>query len=196
MPALLHPSRLLLLSGILAAVTLLPGAAFGQGSRSSRDDGRATGREAEEGGEVVIRRRAVFPRDPRPYQFGLHLEPAKKVTLVAPGLGTVASVLVEPGQESNAGAELVTLDSEEQELELKRAEALLNAEEQKGGRGGLLDAAQISVELAKLRLSRRRVRAPFTGTIYEVHVVAGPPAPPRDPPGAYPHPDQMISEKP
>lgn len=104
----------------------------------------------------------------------------KKVTLVAPGLGTVASVLAEPGRAATAGAELVTLDAEEQDLEVKHAEALLAAEVEQGGGSPLLEAAKIAVEIAKLRASRRSVRAPFAGTIYEVHVVAGQPVRPGD----------------
>ena len=111
--------------------------------------GRAAGqdRAAEEGGEVVLRRRAVFPRDPRPYQIGLHLEPAKKVTLVAPGLGTVASVIAEPGRDVTAGAELVGLDSEEQDLAVKRAEALVRA----AAAGAAKEAAQFDLRIAELR---------------------------------------------
>ena len=160
----------------LLAVPVEP--ASGQGA-----DRRVAGREAEEGGEVVIRRQAVSPRDPRPYQFGLHLEPLKKVTLVAPGLGTVVSVPAQPGKEANAGAELVTLDHEEQDLEVQRAEALLAAEKAANGPGlqDRVKAAELAVQLAKLRADRRGVRAPFAGTVYEVHVVAGQPVRPGDP---------------
>ncbi|WP_171188153.1 biotin/lipoyl-binding protein [Alienimonas chondri] len=131
----------------------------------------------------MIRRQAVFPRDPRPYQFGLHLEPSKKVTLVAPGLGTVASVIAEPGKEANSAAELVTLDSEEQDLEVARAEALLDVARAAEGPGAAASvrAAQAALDLVKLRASRRSVRAPFAGTVYEVHVVSGQPVRPGDP---------------
>ena len=145
--------------------------------------GQGADREPEEGAEVVIRRRAVLPRDPRPYQIGLHLEPAKKVVLVAPGLGTVASVLAEPGRAVNSGAELVRLDADEQALEVERAKALLAAERAAGGAGSehRVAAAEAAVKLAELRADRRGVRAPFAGTVYEVHVVAGQPVRPGDP---------------
>lgn len=171
----------LLLCG-LAVAAALPPLAPGQDRRSGRDGARDAGR-AESGGEgeVVIRRRAVLPRDPRPYQIGLHLEPAKKVTLVAPGLGTVAGVIAEPGKDANVGAELVSLDAEEQDLEVKRAEALLAAEKAGDANPHLVAAAEAAVQIAQLRADRRRVRAPFAGTVYEVHVVPGQPVRPGDP---------------
>ena len=185
MPVPPSPSRRpLLCCGLAAGALLLPDPAAGQGDRrTSRDGAASTSRQPDAGGEVVIRRRAVTPRDPRPYQFGLHLEPAKKVTLVAPGLGTVTSVIAEPGRDANVGAELVTLDSEEQDLQVTRAEALLAVAEAEGGpaRAAATRAAQAALDLAKLRASRRSVRAPFAGTVYEVHVVAGQPVRPGDP---------------
>ena len=156
----------------LAAALAAPAAAV----TSRLAAGQGAARDAEEGGEVVIRRRALFPRDPRPYQTGLHLEPAKKITLVAPGLGTVASVLAEPGKEVAAGAALVTLDSEEQDLEVKRAEALSKA----AGGGAEREAADLAVQIAKLRASRRTITAPFAGTVYRVPAVLGQPVRPGD----------------
>ncbi|QDT17899.1 efflux RND transporter periplasmic adaptor subunit [Alienimonas californiensis] len=179
-----HPVRRLILCGGLAAgLCVLPSSAAGQGGRSPAGGANAAGREPAAGGEVVIRRRAVAPRDPRPYQFGLHLEPAKKVTLVAPGLGTVAAVIAEPGKAANAGAELVTLDSEEQALEVEQAKALLEVAQAGAGpaKEAAVRAAQAALDLAKLRASRRSARAPFAGTVYEVHVVAGQPVRPGDP---------------
>lgn len=164
--------RLLVGGGLAAVLTTLPTVALAQSGTSNR--------EASEGAEVVIRRRAVFPRDPRPYQFSLHLEPAKKITLVAPGLGTVGSVIAEPGKQANAGAELVTLDAEEQKLEVERAKALLEVAKA-GGTPPAIRAAEIAVELAELRASRRSVRAPFAGRVYDVHVVPGQPVRPGDP---------------
>ncbi|MFH5804022.1 efflux RND transporter periplasmic adaptor subunit [Alienimonas sp. DA493] len=173
--------RLIVSGGLVASLFVLPSSAAGQGG--SGGGAGAADREPAAGGEVVIRRRAVLPRDPRPYQFNLHLEPAKKVTLVAPGLGTVDAVIAEPGKAVNAGAELVTLDSEEQDLEVQRAEALLEVSRAGGGPGreAAVRAAQAELDLAKLRASRRSVRAPFAGTVYEVHAVAGQPVRPGDP---------------
>ena len=171
----------------LVAALAVPAVGIAAARRAAGQD-----RAAEEGGEVVLRRRAVFPRDPRPYQIGLHLEPAKQVTLVAPGLGTVASVIAEPGRDVTAGAELVALDSEEQDLAVKRAEALVRA----AAAGAAKEAAQFDLKIAELRASRRTARAPFAGTIYEVHVVAGQPVRPGDPLVTLADASELVAEVP
>ena len=174
----------------LAAALAAPAA----GALARSAAGQGSDRPAEEGGEVVIRRRAVLPRDPRPYQIGLHLEPAKQVTLVAPGLGTVKSVLAETGKEVTAGSELVTLDREEEDLEVKRAQALAKAA--KGQGAAAEEAATIAVQIAELRASRRSVRAPFAGTVYRVEATPGQPVRPGDPLVTLADAGELVAEVP
>ena len=62
-------------------------------------------------------------------------------------------------------------------MEVERAKALAEAAEA----GPAKRAAEFAVQIAELRASRRKVRAPFAGTVYRVHAVLGQPVRPGDP---------------
>ena len=138
---------------------------------------------AGQGEEVVIRREAVAVRDPKPYQVSLHLDPVREVTLVAPGPGVVSTLTFEPGDSVNSQAELLRLETAEQDLLVERAEALLEVARAEGGPAAQakVRAAQAELKLAELRRDRQSVRAPFAGTVFRVHAVQGQPVSTGDP---------------
>ena len=154
-------------AAVLGCLTLLP-----RGPLPAQDAG-----SAGQGEEVVIRREAVAVRDPKAYQASLHLDPVREVTLVAPGPGTISSLTFEAGDDVNSQAELLRLDTAEQDLLVERAEALLEVANAETGPAAKarVRAAEADLKLAKLRRDRQSVRAPFAGTIFRVHAVEGQP---------------------
>lgn len=133
---------------------------------------------------------AVRPsRDPHDV-FLTFLEPAVDAPVIARSDGIVQAVLVREGQRVARGQALARLDSEEQRLEVDyvgalaaQAKAELDRAE-KGAAGQFvsrqtLDAARAKaaatradLELAKLALERRTLRAPVSGIVWQVRAEA------------------------
>ncbi len=118
--------------------------------------------------------------------FLTYLEPAIDAPVIARSDGIVRAVLAVEGQRVGAGQPLARLDSEEQKLEVDyvgalaaQAQAELDRAE-KGAQGEwisrqTLDAARAKaqasradLELARLALERRTLRAPVAGIVWQV----------------------------
>jgi RND family efflux transporter MFP subunit len=149
---------------------------------------RAARRQARGAGtvvDVVLVKPALDPHD----VFLTFLEPAVDAPVIARSDGIVQQVLVHEGQRVGQGQALATLDSEEQRLEVayvgalaKQAKAELERSE-KGAEGQwisrqTLDAARAKaahaadLDLAKLALERRTLRAPVAGIVWQVRAEA------------------------
>lgn len=152
-----------------------------------RQAGNAVDSSPTDGPEkVVIVREALRLTEPDKYQIALYLEPIRAVDLAAPVDGVIRTVHVEPGDALAQQAEAVRLDNTEQELLLKRAEANFRAAqiELRRARGAQdadlvelaeakAEAAKADAELARYRLERTGVRAPFAARVFRVTAVAG-----------------------
>lgn len=140
----------------------------------------ATGEEPK---QVVIEREPLLLKPAETYRVPLRLEAAKSVDISAQFDGVVNAVLIERGAVARPQAEVIRLDSKERQLELDRAKAAYQAAKithEAAGQGtardvaaALLDVAQADLDLAEHRLSQCNLRAPFDGTIQQVHVVEG-----------------------
>jgi membrane fusion protein (multidrug efflux system) len=136
--------------------------------------------------DVVLVKPALDPHD----VFLTFLEPAVDAPVIARSDGIVQSVLVREGQRVGQGQALASLDSEEQRLEVeyvgalaRQAKAELDRAE-KGAEGQwisrqTLDAARAKaaataadLDLAKLALERRTLRAPVAGIVWQVRAEA------------------------
>jgi RND family efflux transporter MFP subunit len=172
---------------LAAFAALLPAlAGLSCGSPGARGD---TARPAAAGTtaiDVVLVRPALDPQD----VFLTFLEPAVDAPVIARSDGIVRDVLVREGQRVGRGQALARLDSEEQRLEVDyvgalaaQAKAELDRAE-KGAEGQwvsrqTLDAARAKaaatradLELAKLALERRTLRAPVAGIVWQVRAEA------------------------
>jgi membrane fusion protein (multidrug efflux system) len=132
--------------------------------------------------DVVLVRPALDPHD----VFLTFLEPAVDAPVIARSDGIVQDVLVREGQRVGRGQALARLDSEEQRLEIDYVGALAaqaKAELERAEKGASsqvvsrqsLDAARAKaaatkadLELAKLALERRTLRAPVAGIVWQV----------------------------
>jgi multidrug efflux pump subunit AcrA (membrane-fusion protein) len=136
---------------------------------------------AAEGKPAVIERAPLVLRPAEKFQIPLHLEAAKSIDLAARRDGAVASVLVKLGDKVQVQAEAVRLDTQERQLELKRAQAAHKAalaEQTKSppndeGAAARVDVAKADLELAQLRLEQCNVHTPISGTVVKIHVVDG-----------------------
>jgi RND family efflux transporter MFP subunit len=170
-------SVLFALPALLACACLAGDASAFQGDIVARGGGER---------EVIVKREAIQVIDQREYKAALHLDPIRKVDLVAPSDGTVLTLLVKPGQKVKPQTEAARMDDSRAALLLKRARAELQAmtlEEkiaQSKGDADLaaaatarVEAAKADVELAEQGIDRLVVRAPFSGEVVSVHVADG-----------------------
>jgi len=122
--------------------------------------------------------------------FLTYLEPAVDAPVITRSDGIVVAVLAQEGQRVKAGQALARLDSEEHRLEVEYVGALAaqaKAELERAEKGAegqwisrqSLDAARAKasatradLELAKLALERRTLRAPVSGIVWQVRAVA------------------------
>ena len=178
------PSGLVRALGLLIVICNLNGTT---GCTPSRQEGaRAASTTTRTATSTTLDVVAVRPgQDPRD-AFLTFLEPAVDAPVIARSDGIVSQVLVHEGQRVAAGQPLARLDSEEQRLEVAYVGALAAqaraelSRAEKGAEGEwvsrqTLDAArakaaatQADLELAKLALERRTLRAPVTGTVWQV----------------------------
>jgi len=132
--------------------------------------------------DVVLVKPSLDPHD----VFLTFLEPAVDAPVIARSDGIVQQVLVREGQRVGRGQALAHLDSEEQRLEVDYVGALAaqaRAELERAEKGAssqwisrqTLDAARAKaaasradLELAKLALERRTLRAPVAGIVWQV----------------------------
>jgi multidrug efflux pump subunit AcrA (membrane-fusion protein) len=136
---------------------------------------------AGEGKPAVIERAPLVLRPSEKFQIPLHLDATKSINLAARRDGAVASVLVKLGDKVQPQAEAVRLDTQERQLELKRAQAAHKAAVAEQGKsppndeGALarVDVAKADLELAQLRLDQCNVHTPIGGVVVKVHVVDG-----------------------
>ncbi len=161
----------------------------GAATKSDSAGEDAPSSESEGPPRVELTLQPLRLRDPRAYQVSLHLDPARRVTVVAPIDSVVQAVDVTPGTRVKAQDAMVRLDEAELRLRLRRAEALYRAAELELARVqarpaeedeyavGLakahLEAREAERDLARLQLERATRRAPFDGLILAVHVAAG-----------------------
>ena len=136
--------------------------------------------------DVVLVKPSLDPHD----VFLTFLEPAVDAPVIARSDGIVQAVLVREGQRVARGQALARLDSEEQRLEIDYVGALAaqaKAELERAEKGATsqwisrqtLDAARAKaaatradLELAKLALERRTLRAPVAGIVWQVRAEA------------------------
>lgn len=168
-------------SGVLVVLALAGCAPAKSGGETARATSARSG---------VIDVVAVRPsRDPHDV-FLTFLEPAVDAPVIARSDGIVQAVLVREGQRVARGQALARLDSEEQRLEVDYVGALAaqaKAELDRAERGAAgqfvsrqtLDAARAKaaatradLELAKLALERRTLRAPLSGIVWQVRAEA------------------------
>lgn len=143
-------------------------------------EGRSTA-SASEGRPAVIERAPLVIRPAEDFQIPLHLDASKSIDLAARRDGAVASVLVKLGDKIQLQAEAVRLDTQERQLELRRAQAAHKAalaEQSKAppndeGAAARVDVAKADLELAQLRLEQCNVHSPISGTVVKIHVVDG-----------------------
>lgn len=137
-------------------------------------------------GPVVINREALRLIDPKAFQVTLQLEPIRSVEVAAPAEGRVQSVPAKSGETVDVQAEVVRLDSTEQQLELERARSNYKVAQIEAKRttakgepdasdlaDARLAAAKAELDLASYRAERASVRAPLKGKVFRVHVVEG-----------------------
>lgn len=137
----------------------------------------------EEPKQVVIEREPLLLKPASTYHVPLRLEAAKTVDISARFDGVVNAVLINAGDAARPQAEVIRLDAKEQQLQLDRAKAAYQAAkithdsaEQGTARdvaAALLNVAQADLDLAEYRFNQCNLRAPFDGTIQQVHVVEG-----------------------
>jgi RND family efflux transporter MFP subunit len=136
--------------------------------------------------DVVLVKPALDPHD----VFLTFLEPAVDAPVIARSDGIVEQVLAREGQRVGRGQALARLDSQEQRLEVDYVGALAaqaRAELDRAEKGATsqwisrqtLDAARAKaaatradLELAKLALERRTLRAPVAGIVWQVRAEA------------------------
>ena len=136
---------------------------------------------------VVVARRSVSAA----YSGTATLEAEREAQVVAKASGTIVELMVEEGDKVRAGQVLARLDSDRQQLEVERLEAMLNRLENDLRRSKELfekrltsseaherarfDLAQqqAAYDLAKLDLSYTRIIAPFDGVITQRLVKEG-----------------------
>jgi multidrug efflux pump subunit AcrA (membrane-fusion protein) len=161
-------------SGSVVVAALVPlGQLFAQAASGAASDSA--------GKPAIIERSALVIRPAESFRAPLHLEAVKSIELSARRDGVVSSVLSKLGDKVQAQAEIVRMDTREQQLELQRAQAALRAAEaeQSGAAGGdagaaaRVDIAKTDLELAQLRLEQCNVRTPIAGVVVRVHVVDG-----------------------
>jgi RND family efflux transporter MFP subunit len=125
------------------------------------------------------------------YSTSATLRAERNATVIARARGVVERILVEEGDEVQAGQPLAELEDDEQRIEQARTQAVaetrqreLERAEELHARGTLSDndveearsqakEAKHVAELAALRLTRTRITAPFAGRILRRHVDAG-----------------------
>lgn len=135
---------------------------------------------------VIIDRQALKLIDPKTYQVPLQLSPIRSVELSSAVAGVVRTVHLKSGDKVNAQTEAVRLDSTEQQLLLEQAKADYDAVQveqrraQKQNDADLIElteaklhAAKAGLDLATYRLDQTRIRAPFGGEVFRVHVTEG-----------------------
>jgi RND family efflux transporter MFP subunit len=166
---------------------LLPGILLAVASCSPPKSGGAEGTAVRSTViDVVSVRPALDPHD----VFLTFLEPAVDAPVIARSDGIVRAVHVREGQRVGRGQALARLDSEEQRLEVDYVGALAaqaKAELERAEKGATgqwvsrqtLDAARAKaaatradLELAKLALERRTLRAPVGGIVWQVRAEA------------------------
>lgn len=151
--------------------------------RSSSSGGTSSG-DKEETTQVIIKREPAVLLAPKVYQTPLQMELVRKLDLVCLADGTVNTIHLKSGETVDAQAEVIRLDSTEQQLKLDRARAEFKAAEievrraKNGGDADLVELAEAKMQAAKAGLDladhhfrRTIVRAPFKGELYRVHVV-------------------------
>jgi membrane fusion protein (multidrug efflux system) len=168
---------------LAAFAALLPAlAGLSCGSPGARGDTARPAAASTTAIDVVLVRPALDPQD----VFLTFLEPAVDAPVIARSDGIVRDVLAREGQRVGRGQALARLDAEEQRLEVDyvgalaaQAKAELDRAE-KGAEGQwvsrqTLDAARAKaaatradLELAKLALERRTLRAPVAGIVWQV----------------------------
>lgn len=130
-----------------------------------------------------IERIGLVLTDPQTYQVSMRLEPVTSLRLVARVDGVVENVQVETDEKLAAQEEVVRLESGIRQIELERAQAAFQLARLKRDAAGegtsaeLLAArfavAAVDLQIAEQRMDDTIVRAPFAGTITEVHVTPG-----------------------
>jgi RND family efflux transporter MFP subunit len=176
LPHRVDPLPLVLLLGALAASGCSGGSPRGAAGPAAN---------AGETVDVVAVRPGVGTAD----VFLTYLEPAVDAPVIARSGGIVNAVLAQEGQRVAAGQPLARLDAEEQTLEVDYVGALAaqaQAELERAEKGAegqwisrqSLDAARAKaratradLELAKLALERRTLRAPVAGVVWQVRAV-------------------------
>ncbi len=129
--------------------------------------------------QAVIERVPLVLRNPQEFQVPLSLKPAVSVALVARVDAEVSNIMVGMGDAAKARTELLRLESTERQLELQQATAQFqlaqllqkNGQESEDVLKARLDLARIQLTLAEHRAEETIIRAPFDGTVTDVHVV-------------------------
>ena len=178
--------RILMSAGLAASL------AAGCGRNSPAPAARAsiapaTGTGAAAAGELVVV--AVRPGADVDGAFQGFLEPVIDAVVPARASGVIAAVFVKEGDRVARGAALARLEDEEHRLEVEYTGALAEqaaAELQRAEKGAAgqfvsqqtLDAARAKaratradLELARLALSRRTLRAPVAGIVWQVRAL-------------------------
>ncbi len=136
---------------------------------------------------VIVKRQAMQLVPRNYYRVPLQLRAAKMVQLTSPVDGTIREVRHVPGDKVEAQAELIRLNSVEQELLVERAKANYRASQievkraqSSGGDKDLLElaearsaAAKAELDLASYRLEQASIRAPFNSVMFRVNVMPG-----------------------
>jgi len=173
----------------LALATVLLVAPISATAQQTSTDGGAGGEAAtaEESAaeQVVIHREPLQIVDSQRFRVVLKLEPIRVAKVSAAVAGTVAAVLVKPGEKAGAQAEALRLDDAEQQLLLNRATnqqrvAQLELDHARKQDAALVEIAEArlqvataDLELAKLALEKLRVRVPFASEVMHIHVAPG-----------------------
>ena len=188
----MHYARL---AGLLIAVVLSSGCGDGSADESTSETNPTAGNTSSLTlpvvGQEVIKGDLVLSVN----ATGT-LQSEAAAILKAEATGTVAEVLVRPGQRVVAGQELVKLDPEPFLIELDRAKAALataevryrveivpdsiasgvapsEARKEFARASAGIETAQIQVREAEINLRRSVIRAPFAGTIERIPVSPG-----------------------
>ena len=169
------------------SLALLVGTVLTSGCSRSTPGGAAA---PEAGASPAIDVVAVRPGLGSADAFLTYLEPAVDAPVIARSDGIVQAVLAQEGQRVAAGQTLARLDAEEQRLEVEYVGALAaqaQAELERAEKGAegqwisrqTLDAARAKaratradLELARLALERRTLRAPVAGVVWQVRAEA------------------------
>jgi RND family efflux transporter MFP subunit len=136
--------------------------------------------------EVVIKREALQITDGRAYRIPILLEPIKRMELVAPVDGVVATVSTKIGAKVAKEASIIQIDDTHAELRAKRAKALVNAAkvEKRIADGtknadaielaaARLEAAEADAAIVDAETQQLTLRAKFAGDVSRLFVREG-----------------------